>query len=632
MEQLKEHIKKNNHHIISLIAILIAFTVPLFFVSNEQTGLLMFFDSLEEGVYENTTISQGYLGLDNSNSGTYLSNILQAEDGSEWDNISWSAETADAPEGASLLMNLGGTLADASGNGNEGFTNGEIAPGKIGDSLYLDGEDDYMTIPTPTYAADTSGTVSLWLKNNGDSAFFYTGNSGTNNNYMELKIKDGKLAGDIKSDKKILSFKGTSSLAQGEWLHIAFTSDQNGNKVYVNAEEYTINYDKGDESTHAWLSNLTEVNETVLGVSAQKEYEDYLDGSIDELAIWNRRLTAEEIQDLYKIGILNLTLEVKSCDNSICEGAEWNETTDFRNDKYVQYRFSLHTDDINYTPKVYNVTVNSVVVEKTSESGAATGNITTDLADLSISVNGNGTLENLTGKKELAIYENSTPLMTFNHNFSAGDLNLSKIKIDKAEDHILLKTSGELQEAKTIYLENNEFDKLCLKDAEINSISEISESCTGPDETDLTACLGNTEGMTTGSYYCKQADSLIEVRNVTHSALRGTKAEAPAPTSEAAPSAGGSGGGGGRSRSNSDIAAKQEEKKQTKQAPEDRETIPENKQEKVYEQVEVQPEDQAKVTVQTTKSRIDSRKIASTAALLLLASVSGVVLFRRQKI
>ncbi len=94
-----------------------------------------------------------------------------------------------------------------------------------------------------------------------------------------------------------------------------------------------------------------------------------LNGSIDEVAIWNRSLSAQEILNLYKRGALKLNLSVRSCDDSACSGESFSDyftnssgiklnTTITPINRYFQYRFDFNSSGLNLTPVLYNVTIN----------------------------------------------------------------------------------------------------------------------------------------------------------------------------------------------------------------------------------------------------------------------------------
>ena len=94
-------------------------------------------------------------------------------------------------------------------------------------------------------------------------------------------------------------------------------------------------------------------------------------------------------------------------------------------------------------------------------------------------------------------------------------------------------------------MDNNGFIALCIEDAEVNSISDISVTCVETNETDFTSCLGNSSGVTIAGITCKDTGTKIIVSNLSYSGIRGTL-PAPVPV----PSSGGGGGGGIKAQCN----------------------------------------------------------------------------------
>ncbi|MBN2881409.1 LamG domain-containing protein [Candidatus Woesearchaeota archaeon] len=153
-----------------------------------------------------------------------------------------------------------------------------------------------------------------------------------------------------------------------------------------------------------------------------------------------------------------------------------------------------------------------------TESSVTTSGIT----NLNITVSGNETNESYSGIQEIKFYDSITLLFNFSHNFSQSDLDLSKVTIIQTSTSIIVNLSGQLQGNKTMYIADNAFVSLCVKDAEINSIAAISSDCSGANETDLTACLGGN--YSNNGINCTDLGSTIVIKNLKHSAIRGTQA------------------------------------------------------------------------------------------------------------
>jgi len=89
-----------------------------------------------------------------------------------------------------------------------------------------------------------------------------------------------------------------------------------------------------------------------------------LNGALDELALWNRSLSGEEILDIYKRGALKLNFSVRSCDDAACSGETFVDINDTGSEfltldqnQYFQYKAEFETLNTDYSPELYNVTI-----------------------------------------------------------------------------------------------------------------------------------------------------------------------------------------------------------------------------------------------------------------------------------
>ncbi len=88
-------------------------------------------------------------------------------------------------------------------------------------------------------------------------------------------------------------------------------------------------------------------------------------GTIDEVAVWNKSFSSAEVLDLYKRGILNINITVRSCDDANCVGESWNTTfvnSTVQNlsqpdNQYFQWWAQFSSENSSYTPELYNVTI-----------------------------------------------------------------------------------------------------------------------------------------------------------------------------------------------------------------------------------------------------------------------------------
>lgn len=155
--------------------------------------------------------------------------------------------------------------------------------GKVGQAFSFDGAGDYVNIPG--ISAPQDKTYTLWVKINA--------NPGTWNTLIEFGndapwfgITDG---GQV--DLYLNNPRTSSSLNTGEWYHIAYTSDSatNTSKIYINGVQ-----DGPDGTANTEMT-------TGMGIGYHSEDTPF-NGLIDEVAIFNRALTADEIAAIYNAG------------------------------------------------------------------------------------------------------------------------------------------------------------------------------------------------------------------------------------------------------------------------------------------------------------------------------------------
>jgi hypothetical protein len=223
-----------------------------------------------------------------------------------------------------LVLNMhldDGTADDSSSYSNNGAVSGAswTTAGKVGGAMSFDGMNDYMTIPNSA-SLDISGAtpyaISMWVrglgsKDNLDDAnqnvetllskqpigscsggyfFLYINNDSRlpQNRAIEFAFSQG-----CSTESYILSTK--KDWDPNKWYHIVGTWDgttnQNSMKIYVNGDldaQATAQYPTIMQNTApVWIGAWP------TGPSA------YYKGQIDEVKIYRRALTADEIKTLY---------------------------------------------------------------------------------------------------------------------------------------------------------------------------------------------------------------------------------------------------------------------------------------------------------------------------------------------
>lgn len=233
----------------------------------------------------------------------------------------------------------------------------------------------------------------------------------------------------------------------------------------------------------------------------------------------------------------------------------WNGTNiSYSSSRYIYFssgsmNLSVYVNDsmgnMNYT----NVTFFCYLDEDFDEVRDGEDNLTGNVSNINmqgisipnLTIDGNSSANSFNGEAVVVLYDSVTPVVNFTHNFSSSNLNLSKITVVKTENSLIVNLSGQLQEDynKTIYIEDNNFVSLCVKDDDVSSVSEVSSGCNGENETLMTSCLGGN--YTANGIGCFDEGSVIRIENLRHSAVVGVPETVT--SAEEVPIHSGSGGG-----------------------------------------------------------------------------------------
>jgi len=187
----------------------------------------------------------------------------------------------------------GGTAHDASGKAHEGTLKGAkwTKEGKYGGGIYLDGKEDLVTVP-PSRELDFSPafTLEAWVRPdeaNEWSAVVTKETPGLIAYQLHAEAAHKKPAGVVfNNEEKEAMVEGAGALTPKAWSYLALTSDGVNLRLYINGALV------GTSSAVAPAGG-----EGALQIGGDVPWaEDSFKGTIDNIRLYNRNLSAEEIK------------------------------------------------------------------------------------------------------------------------------------------------------------------------------------------------------------------------------------------------------------------------------------------------------------------------------------------------
>lgn len=205
-----------------------------------------------------------------------------------------------------------GTLNNFNFTGSDGWV-----AGKFGNALEFDGTDDYVSKASAPLNVGTSMTVSFWV----DPTTLTSGNYYTFLSYGG-HIAGGFIVQESNSNTLRLAWGGTdyydgpTFTTTGSWSHIVVTVSAGVPQYfYVNGVQTAATRTNGSGTFSITSPQTLEIGRRTDTAS------QYINGSLDDLRIYNRALSAAEVSRLYING------ESAVLDSSLLGWWRFNETT-----------------------------------------------------------------------------------------------------------------------------------------------------------------------------------------------------------------------------------------------------------------------------------------------------------------
>ena len=183
----------------------------------------------------------------------------------------------------------GTTVADASGSGNGGTASGTTwtSSGKFGSALVFNGSSARVTVPDSASLRLTTGmTLEAWVYPTTVSSAWRDVIYKANDNYYLEGTSDNASRPGGGGTFLSSPVYGTAALTANSWSHLALTYDKVTLRLYVNGVQV---------ASAAATANIA-TSSNPLQIGGDDIYGQFFSGRIDEVRIYNRALSATEVQ------------------------------------------------------------------------------------------------------------------------------------------------------------------------------------------------------------------------------------------------------------------------------------------------------------------------------------------------
>ncbi|MDO8688199.1 MAG: LamG domain-containing protein, partial [Dehalococcoidales bacterium] len=352
-------------------------------ITSGYAGILIG-DNLNDGAYylwDDFIASDVQQGVYNS-SGNFTSQSFDTTANNSFGTLSWTAttpyqteQTSSSESGLVALWRMNEasgatTIADSVG-AHTGTINGATpgVAGKFGNALsFSSGSSNYVSV---AHNADlnpgTTYTLAAWVNPSSLPAYqaiiTKDGYPDTMAYYLDLagaNVRFGYASGasgDAVTDT-------ARTLTTGTWYYVAGTYDGTNVRIYVDGVS-------NSPTGKAWSSQATNTANLNIGKMRDSATE-YFSGLIDEVAIYNRALSASELLAHYQASALKFQVAAKAADSGWLDSdfvGPANTTTDYFTAsgtaipsalnalRYIKYKAYLATTDTAYTPTLSDVSI-----------------------------------------------------------------------------------------------------------------------------------------------------------------------------------------------------------------------------------------------------------------------------------
>ncbi len=213
------------------------------------------------------------------------------------------------------------TTSDLSGNSRDAVIHdGQPIPaaGKLGNAVYFDGTSDF-TVPYKGVMGNTSRSISVWIKtgpaDGGGITSWGPNNTGEKWHFRPNHSSGNGVIGAIRTEYAGSQTVATTLIDDNQWHHVVcvFEGDFPTNVVH---------YVDGALDPQSWVGatdvqiNTTEGEDVTIGSRLQGTNYNHITGTLDEMRIYSRALSAEDVKALYDEANVSQKVAIRSIGGS----------------------------------------------------------------------------------------------------------------------------------------------------------------------------------------------------------------------------------------------------------------------------------------------------------------------------
>ena len=198
------------------------------------------------------------------------------------------------PDGGGVaLYQLNGDATDVSGNYDGTASNVTYGAGQFGQAGVFNGSSSYINTNL-SLSFNSAKTISIWFKVDSlqNSVLFEAGPNTPYWGYSLVTVNDGRFYFIINNSNHsgfIGDYTTGATYTTGVWHNVVSTMDGNTQKTYLNGSEIgSLSYSTTSESYPIYLAG-----------GSPSGFSPLLNGSIDQVRIFNRALRPYEVEALY---------------------------------------------------------------------------------------------------------------------------------------------------------------------------------------------------------------------------------------------------------------------------------------------------------------------------------------------